>query len=315
MEIQDTQSEILPIHLAIAFDVNYLHPFSALLCSILENNKPGQIHIHTIATAISDLEIKALKEYVEKNGACILFYQIDESIVKRFVLTDKWTHAVYYRLLFPLLVNESVERLLYLDCDTIVLKDLNGFYQLDLAQYPVAAVYDNYVKKQALLGITEEGHYFNSGVMLIDVKKWREKKISELAMEYLLAHSERIKFVDQCALNAVLQSNWKRIDSRFNLMYSYVPSALSKQQLAIFLNDIVVVHFTLQRPWNMLCKNRLGFLYFYYLKKSLFGGDAKRYNDFSVTKIPSYLKIRLTNLYFDLPFLSRFWKQTKKSLI
>jgi lipopolysaccharide biosynthesis glycosyltransferase len=90
-------------------------------------------------------------------------------------------------------------------------------------EFPVAAVYDNYVKSQPLLGIFDEGEYFNSGMLLIDVEKWREQNISEKVMEYLLKYPERIKFVDQCGLNAVLNGNWMKLPARFNRIFTYLP--------------------------------------------------------------------------------------------
>ena len=50
----------------------------------------------------------------------------------------------------------------------------------NIDNYVIGAIYDNYVKTQELIGITEEGQYFNSGVLLIDVKKWIEQNVIKL---------------------------------------------------------------------------------------------------------------------------------------
>jgi lipopolysaccharide biosynthesis glycosyltransferase len=312
MESKETASKTFPMHLAIAFDVNYFFPFSALLSSILDNHESGQIKIHAIATGITEEQKTKITRRVAQHNCLIEFYAIDESTVNAFVLIHKWTQAVYYRLLFPLIIRESIDKLIYLDADTIVLRSLNSLYQLDTDGHPIAAVYDNYVKTQPLLGIIEEGEYFNSGVMLIDIAKWREEKISEQAMEYLRLYPERIKFVDQCALNAVLKNNWKKLDFRFNVMYSYLPGAASKRELKKFLDDKIILHYTLQRPWQMLNKNRLAWLYHDHLKKSLPGREVKTYNDFEWKKIPAWLRIKSLHLYFDTPVLPALWKRIKK---
>jgi lipopolysaccharide biosynthesis glycosyltransferase len=177
-----------------------------------------------------------------------------------------------------------------------------------MEHYPVAAVYDNYVKTQPLIDIVQEGEYFNSGVLLIDVNKWKQQNISEKACQYLLHNPQNILFVDQCALNVVLRNNWKKLDSRFNLMYSSLPDPLDKNQIHGLLKENVVVHYTLQRPWQMLCKNRLRNLYFFYLKRSGADQDWHGYADFEVKKIPAWIKIRLNELYFDLPYLRKMWR-------
>jgi lipopolysaccharide biosynthesis glycosyltransferase len=298
------------IHVAIAFDQHYLEPFYALVASIVKHHHSNQIHIHTIASGINDPERSRIKEYITSQGSNITFYEIDTLLVKEFVLLNSWTSAVYYRLYFPLIIPKQITRLLYLDTDTLVIHNLGELYNTDLEAYPVGAVYDNYVKAQPLIGIHEEGNYFNSGVMVIDTQKWREKNISELAMDYLKKYPDRILFVDQCGLNAVLKNNWKKLPGKYNLMYSLIPEALGKSALNDFIKDKVVIHFTLERPWNMLCKNRLRHLYYKYLQLSP-AVTSRTYKDFSFGKLPGWLKVRIIELYFDYTFLQRIWRNIR----
>ena len=307
------EEEQTVIHLAMAFDQNYLTPFYALLTSVFSHHRRGQVHIHVIAPYVTPDEKDQLITYVRNANASISFYAIDEAFVKKFVVINKWTSAVYYRLFFPLLVPQGIERLLYLDSDIIVINNLSELYQTDLENFPLGAVYDIYVKNQPLLNIHEEGEYFNSGVLLMDISKWREQKISERAINYLTEFSERILYVDQCALNAILYNNWKKLPERFNLIYSFVPEGLSKKAIKQFLTDKVVIHYTLQRPWSMLCKNRLDYLYHYYLKLSPVGKNSKRYTDFKWSNIPGFLRIKLLHFYFDLPGIPRLWRKLKNS--
>jgi len=302
----DTKREV---HIAIAFDQNYSKFFYVVAGSVFDHHAPGTVVFHAIVTGLSEDELARVKKFVADGGQTILFYHIDSEFVSRFVLNGKWTAAAYYRLFFPSLVPADLERILYLDMDTIVTRNLQSFYELPMDSYPMAGVYDVHVRIQPLLGIESEGEYFNSGVMLIDLPRWRLQNISEKAIDYLLKYPEHILYVDQCALNAVLKDNWKRLDIHYNLMYSWVPDALSGRALRTFLKDTFVIHYTLQRPWTMLCKNRLRYLYFHYLKKA--GRNDTGYTDFSYKKIPAWLKIRLQELYFDLPFVPQIWRKLK----
>ncbi|HEY9005080.1 glycosyltransferase family 8 protein [Ohtaekwangia sp.] len=295
------------IHLAIAFDKNYLQPFYALACSIGKNNT-GAFHIHAITTGISNETRNAIVIYLRKYSGEITFYDIDVAGAEQFVLMNNWTSAVYYRLYFPQIVPTAIRRLLYLDTDMLVINGLQELYNIDLEGYPIAAVYDNYVKTQPLIGIYEEEQYFNSGMMVIDTDRWRSQSISERTMEYLRQYPERIKFVDQCGLNAILKNNWKKLPGKYNLLFSLIPEGLSKRAIQVFLRDKVVVHFTLQRPWNMLCKNRLRYLYFYYLRQSP-GRYLNKYTDFSINKIPAWIKIRLVEFYFDHTAIQKIWRK------
>ncbi len=295
------------IHIAIAFDAHYLNPCYALLASIMHNHERGSVCIHAIATGIDDSILDRIKKHIHQFGNEIQYYSISDSRLNDFVTMNTWTSAVYYRLYFSSLVQDKVERLIYLDTDTVVLKSLMELNSVSLGGFPVAAVWDNYVRTQPLIGIEKEGEYFNSGVLVIDVNRWRDEKISENAIRYLLDYPERIKFVDQCALNAVLKGKWQKLENKFNLLYSYVPESLSKKELSLFLTDKVIVHFTLQRPWHMLCKSRLRYFYYKYWK--MFPGRKKIiiYDDASWNKILAWLKIRMVEFYLDHETIRKIW--------
>ncbi len=298
------------VHIAIAFDQNYLDPFEVLLSSLLINNGNHVCHLHLIAPDLSQERKGAIIRRIKDQKWSVIFYEFSDVRLNQFTLGTSWTKAAYYRLYFPLLISEEVTKLIYLDTDTLVVGDIMKLYSIDMGNYPLAAVYDNYVKTQPLIGITHEGEYFNSGVLLIDLKKWRTQGISELVFEYLLKFPERIRFVDQCGLNAVLKDNWKCLDPKFNLLYTYVPNEATKREIKKFIKDKIIVHFTLQRPWNMLCKSRLRFLYFDYLKLS--GTRNHIYTDFSYKKIPVWIMIRLKEMYFDAPQTQFIWRALKQ---
>lgn len=302
-----------PFHLGIAFDQNYLDPFYALITSVFASNPGLPVAVHAIATGVDPADKARIEAYVRQHGATISFYEIDQELIGRFVLGSYWTAAVYYRLFFPFLVPATIEHFLYIDTDTLVVGNLRRFEQLDLGPHPVAAVYDNWVKTQPLLGITEEGNYFNSGVLYMNLPRWREQRISEQAFDYLLKYPERIKFVDQCALNAVLRDNWQKVDSRFNTLFSYIPETLPRAEFDTFLRDKVILHFTLERPWTMMCQNRFRYLYSRYLHQSP-STRKSPYTDFKLAKLPELARLRLRELYRDNPALGRQWRQLKARL-
>lgn len=298
----------MKVDIAIAFDENYLGPFYALLESLIAN--AGDLHLHLIVTGVDEDSLTLIKSYTSTLDICTTFYEINDSQLESFVTRDKWTAAVYYRLYFPLLVDASVERLLYLDTDTIVLKNLKDFFTRPLDGFPVAAVYDNYVKVQPLIGIVSPGMYFNSGVLLIDVAKWREQEVSQRAIGYLRRYPERILYVDQCALNAVLRNNWLAVESKFNFLHSYLQLEISSKMIPSILAEVFIVHYNLDRPWLMLCKNRLRRQFRKYLKRSpIYGGRVLI--DASIKKVPAWIYIRIAEFYMDHDWLKLIWRKLR----
>lgn len=299
------------IHIGIAFDKNYINQFGALVESIYHTNTENKLHFHVITPDLTNQQKKSISNYIEKHNNKINFYDIDFSLVKGFTLKGNWTSAVYYRLFFPILLKEKCNKLLYLDSDTIVVNSLQPFFDIDLGKYPVAAVPDNYVKTQPLLGIEKEGDYFNSGVLLIDINIWNKQEISEKAFHFLEQNPKKIKFVDQCALNAVLLNNWYKLEKNYNLLYSYIPWKLPRKQHNEYLKDKFVIHYTLQRPWNMLCRNPLRHLYHEHLANFPIKTHTNKYTDFSMNKILPWLKIRLFEFYTNSPILEKLNQKTK----
>jgi lipopolysaccharide biosynthesis glycosyltransferase len=297
------------IHIGIAFDNNYIRQFHAWVASLEKNNQGNALHIHSVCNDLSEEESEIIKNKIS-GFAKISFYRIDNKKVENLVLPDQWTPAVYYRIFLPLMIPEEISRLLYLDLDTLITGDLNSLYLSDLNGFAVAAVYDNYVRNQPGIEIYDEGNYFNSGMLLIDTKKWREQDITPKAIKFLSQYPEKILFVDQCALNAVLKGNWQRLPEKYNLLYSYIPDHPNQNQLKKLLSETVILHFTLQRPWNMLCQNRYRDLYFKYLKESGIKVPGK-YDDFQISKIPAWIKIRLLELYLDITLFSKTWRFLK----
>ena len=105
---------------------------------------------------------------------------------------------------------------------------------------------------------------------------------------------------NQDALNVTLQNNWQQMERRFNVMFQDVPRKLVKHEYKKFLEDKLIIHYSVgaHKPWLGLNQNKFRYLYHNYLKQSPFA-KQKRYIDFKYT--PSYLlsffKIRMRETF------------------
>ena len=288
------------IHIAIAFDQHYLLQFYALAASAFDSNPKTSLTFHCITRDIPEKEKLLIADYLENNNSTVNFYKVDEQLISNFVTMNHWSTTVYYKIFFPLIVSEEVDRILYLDTDTLIVNSLNEWYHLDMQGYPLAVVKDMHVRKQVFSDLHEREDYFNSGVMLIDVKKWNTLKISQETFHFLSHYPERIIYVDQDALNVVLEKKYLLVSERFNYTYTHLMADASGNELKKILKNLVIIHFTLSRPWHFLCQNRFRNLYSFYLRKSPKKGE-QAITDFSFSKIPAYLKIRIKEQYSDMP--------------
>lgn len=289
------------IHVASAFDQNYITPFYVLLTSIFCNSSGSKIIIHSIATGVSESEKERIQSYAAENNAGIFFYDIDEDYVRRNVVVpvnNYFTIATYYRLFLPSLISAEVEKLLYIDTDAIVIADLKELYDTDIGTAPFGAAPDPYPVIRTDLGLYEKGNYFNAGVLLIDIANWKNQSVTEEAMQFIMQYPEKIRFVDQDALNATQKGKWYRLDSKYNMTWLDVSLQTPKEDL---VKDKVIIHYTTaHKPWNALGRNKLRYLYHRYLKLSP-RSHEKRYADFKWKKelILRFMKMRIKEFYFD----------------
>ncbi len=300
--------------LAVAFDENFLVPFYALLASVFFNNKAFRFHFHVIATGLPVAEQEALKCYIEKQQGKLSFYNVAAGSLTGLVIPPNrhLTLATYYRLFFPLVVPNSVKRLLYLDTDVIVNGPLSGIYHKEMGSLPGAAVPEvNATGARPSLGIYEKGKYFNAGILLMNVPEWKQQQVTEKAVKFVHDFPEKIKFADQDALNAVLNDNYLPLEAKYNVVFQDVPKKLSDGAYKAFAADKIIIHYTLaHKPWNAFGKNRLRFLYFRYLKLTP-KASTKKYTDLNPTpkNLLRFAVLRIREKAYNLPFFKRTRRQ------
>jgi lipopolysaccharide biosynthesis glycosyltransferase len=293
------------IHIALAFDQNFITPFYVLLTSIFSNNDKNNLVFHTIAEGLDQKQKDDILSFVHQNNAEIFFYSIDIKLVQRFTLAAESPHitsATYYRLYFPELISIDIDYLLYLDTDIIVIGELGKLYQTAIGNFPVGAVADIKVGSRPDIGVENDGEYFNAGVLLINLKRWRLLRVTERAVKFLIAFPEKIILADQDALNNVFANNWYKLDKCYNITFYDVPKHLRKKEFEYYLKDKVIIHYTTQnKPWLLTCTNRLRYLYYYYLQRSPYKGlnvyaDERFRNQYQYKLI----KRRLKELLIDI---------------
>lgn len=304
------------MHLAISFDQNFITPTYVFLTSVFDNNQSEKLSFHAIASGVTVQAKEEIAAYVQQHGANVTYYNIDSENLSNFIVPEHsyFTVATYYRLFFPSLVPDHVKQLLYIDTDTVVVGNLSSLYQTDISAYPAAAALDTVVTIRPDLGVEQPGHYFNAGVLVINVPKWREQKISERSIQYLIDYPERIKWVDQDALNAVLYGNIYILDGKYNVTFYDIPQDLPRKKYQEFVASKCVIHYTtgLHKPWSLLGENKLRYVYHHYLKKSPRKLEQKyKRHKTNLKDLSFFLRVRLLERLYDYPVVIQFLKRNR----
>ena len=182
-------------------------------------------HIHVLYTGGLNGYSKKIKKMEEEN-LCIDFIDVTKEIDRIrdcMICRDYYTPAIYYRLLIPELF-PAYDKVLYMDCDTVALTDVAELYNVDIQDNYIGAVADQAVAAvpqfraytKNALGI-EADKYFNSGVIVMNLKKFREVKFYEKFGEVLRSYNFTIA-PDQDVLNLICKDKVHYYGAGWNKM-------------------------------------------------------------------------------------------------
>lgn len=214
-------SERISHPVVLACDKAYAMPLATTLRSIVESNRSGSpLEFHVLTDGFPENMQKRVFDSLPVGSASINWVTIDLKPFEDFATLSHISKITYARFLIPEIFPSSVSKVLYLDADILVLGDLGPLWETDLEGCVAGAVLDRWDQRikddnPGLEMVPRVQNYFNAGVLLIDLDRWRKERISEKALQYL-NHNPQSLFSDQDALNVACDGLWKRLDSRWN---------------------------------------------------------------------------------------------------
>ena len=214
------------LNIVYASDNNY-SPFLLIsLNSLLENNKKdfNKINIYILDDGINEKnKIKILK-LSQKYSCEITFIEtkkLDEMNFNIQGIERNFNEAsltAYSRLFMSTLLPKNIDKVLYMDCDSLIVDSYKNLWNLDISNYYCAGVLDGIntaVKKK--LGFDKNDSYINSGFLIVNLKKWREENVEEKFIKYMSENQHKYYQHDQGVLNNVFKNNILIIDPKYNL--------------------------------------------------------------------------------------------------
>lgn len=231
----------------MACDANYA-PYAFFMAKQIDSAHPGRDF---------DICIFSHDEIKMPDGLSELDVNIEfiagESPFRNSLNPSRHSDATYLRLLLPELVSNRYKRLLYLDSDIYVSgTGINRLFALDMLEAPLAAVRDNtqwrtprrLVPEFKILGLPY-APYFNAGVLLIDVKRYRSEGILAQCLQLLNTYPEALLRHDQSLLNLVLRGRWTELSPVWNWQYTW------SSRFFADLAEPKLIHFIGPRkPWK-----------------------------------------------------------------
>jgi lipopolysaccharide biosynthesis glycosyltransferase len=253
----------MTLHVAVVTDRSYLPWCATTVRSCIDRHAPGDVQVHvvhdgSVTTADAERLHSIAPDAVEVHG-------VDPARVRHLPAVDRFGHVVWLRFLLGELLPAGVDRVLYLDADTLVVDDLTALADRDLRGAPLAAV------PNVMLDADEERlrqltggrapAFLNSGVLLLDLHQWRRDDLAGQIVAAARAHASEIRWPDQDVLNLVFADRWHRLPARYNAQNSYLSwrrraeRTLGAAEVEEALRQPAVVHFEgplVCKPWHLL---------------------------------------------------------------
>ena len=238
------------IKIVVASDVNYFPQLMVFTHSLREHTT-GPIELTLLCYGLPTKLKRRFLRFTKKIHITVHICEVNGEKTEGFKLMEHLTQTTYSRFEIPNLFAGG--RVLWLDIDTVVLKDLRPFYEQELNDALVAAAPGNNVAKHlSRLGLNGGCTYFNAGVVLYDLDRIREAYPDpDHLYEIYRENEERIWLLDQDVLNLAYAHRVKLDTGRvYNRMVVFT-QPLTRDEMKELEQEAALVHYIRAvKPWN-----------------------------------------------------------------
>lgn len=272
------------INVVLAVDDNYAPHAAVTMLSILEtSHHPRRLRFFILnGKNISEANRSKLSAVAAGRGSEVAFVDIDDRDLRWLPLNrDYVSIATYYRLVMHHYLPQTVSKAIYIDADTIVVDPIEDLWAVDLEGHPVAAAPDDAgFHQQRRLQLTSAHRYFNAGVMVFDVDRFRQMKLEDDILAIFRQKGPFIVSQDQDILNILCCQDTKTLHLRWNAgtrIYRANPLEPSYGEEEAFeaAGDPAIVHFTdKKKPWHLKCTHPFTELYWDYRNETPWAESA-----------------------------------------
>lgn len=240
---------------------NYWKHLAVAIFSVVEHTK--SLDIFVFYESDNKLWRSKILRLVERAKCHISFVPFDSRLVNGLKKCEGHIGpSTYYRLFIPELLDSNIDKILYLDSDILLRGSVCGLFEVPLNGKIIAARPVYWIDARRELNIrlkrSNDSPYFNAGIMIIDLIRWRNEHITERTVSFIQRYPEQITHPDQCALNHVIGCSFEFLSPMWNVTMAYWETTVSSKIAHINYADLVearenpmIIHFNgPSKPWH-----------------------------------------------------------------
>ena len=266
-------------------------PFAGVsITALFENNvEIDELVVYLINVGISEENIKKFQQLEKMYGREIIFIDAAEAIEElkdMGIPTYHGSYATYLKLFVLDKLPEDVDKIMYIDSDTVVTGSLAELCDLDMGQNMVGGIRGCLTGKyKKELGCKPEESWYNLGVALFNVKQWKEKGATKQIQNHLHTVRANYAVADQDLINVLYHNQYMTLSPKYNLQSIHLAYSVktyfrnfprkgyySEKELSEAIQNPSIVHlmrFVGEYPWHKNNAHPCNELFDYWLKRSL----------------------------------------------
>ena len=248
-------------HVLMCCDGNYVQHVAVFLVSLVEHNRAARFHVVLACDELTtEMKSRFASTFDEYENIQITFSKLLGQDIEKYPIHPELTKESWGRIWIDHYFSPDIEKAFYFDPDIVVTGDLTDLLTMDLSDCLLAAVSIPGSERAAVHGYDPAHGYFNSGVLAVNLRKWRQADRRTALIAYTQAHPERINDPDQDALNGCFHAERLHLDCIWNAITPFFrPDStlpLPPVELERVRHDSRLVHFTgRSKPWLFLCSH------------------------------------------------------------
>lgn len=253
------KDKVNTIPIAMSMDENYLFPTIVSITSVMENKNPDTNYSFYIMhpSSLSDEDKNKLISLQSKYSHCAINL-IDMTDKYKNAHIDPWISTpTYYRLSLSDVLPE-LEKIVWLDGDTLTLHDLSELFNMDMGQYYYEGFLDDNVGSVDNFDMYND-HCICAGVMLINLKKLRENNMGEQFSNFIVENNDKLKQHDQTVINVVCRENIGILPAKYGI-FNYITVESAQDYVSLLRTPekytVDEVQKAVGDPWILHCVSK-----------------------------------------------------------
>lgn len=259
------------MNILVTLNANYLEVLIVMLKSLAYNNKHKKFDVYVMNNSLTDNHIEYLKNNTFKN-INIIDLKVNDMELNDAPITKRYPKEMYYRILAAYYLPKSVDKILYLDPDLVVINKIDKLYKMDMDNYYFAAASHIWGMLQTFnrirLRMRKDDVYVNSGVMLMNIKLLRREQKREDVYDFIEKNKGKLMLPDQDVISGLYANKILPLDT---YVYNMTEKLLKQNYFMPHINEkwikenSVIIHYCgRNKPWNKKYNGTLNKFYDFY---------------------------------------------------